>query len=165
MRDLDPGTVFRKSPHQRPETQHYTPHRRGWRTSSAPGRVERFALNLATKPHDRFFLCHIPTRNLDNAWNATALQACEDAKLRWIEAISRRDEGVDGYLIWPAQDQTHAFPDPTWPAQSMDELVEKAFSGCMIDAANHPALLRLIGAAILCSVPRGHIPERRRLRL
>jgi hypothetical protein len=33
--------------------------------------VKRFRLVLATKPHDVFFLCEVPTRNLDNTWNET----------------------------------------------------------------------------------------------
>src|SRR6516162_9385830 len=38
-------------------------------------KVQRFRLALATKPHDVFFLCHIPTQNTDNLWNVSALQA------------------------------------------------------------------------------------------
>src|SRR6516165_6796435 len=29
-------------------------------------KIQRFQLVLATKPHDRFFLCQVPTQNLDN---------------------------------------------------------------------------------------------------
>ena len=36
------------------------------------------------------------------------------------------------------------FRQPKWPTQSLDELVERAFAGCMIDREDHPALLRLI---------------------
>ena len=46
-------------------------------------RVQRFRLALATKPNDVFFLCHVPSRGLDNIWNATNLQACEQAKRLW----------------------------------------------------------------------------------
>ena len=67
--------------------------------------VKRFRLVLATKPHDVFFLCEVPTRNLDNAWNASNLQACEEAKARWIQATSRRPENVEGYFISYARDQ------------------------------------------------------------
>jgi hypothetical protein len=30
------------------------------------GKIQQFRLALATKPLDSFFLCRIPTRNLDN---------------------------------------------------------------------------------------------------
>src|SRR5215831_10471156 len=38
--------------------------------------IKRFRLALATKPNDRFFLCHVPTQNLDNLWNETNLEGC-----------------------------------------------------------------------------------------
>jgi len=46
-------------------------------------RILRFRLALASKPYDVFFLCEVPSRNLDNIWVATALQACEQAKKIW----------------------------------------------------------------------------------
>jgi hypothetical protein len=55
------------------------------------GRVMRFRLALASKPNNVFFLCHVPSRNEDNPWNLTNLQACEQAKTLWTQASSRRD--------------------------------------------------------------------------
>jgi hypothetical protein len=109
------------------------------------GRIQHFRLALATKPFDIFFLCIVPSRNQDNNYNATALQACEQAKLSWVQATSRREEGVDAYKVELARDPD-AFPDPRWPAQPLDELIMKTFTGRMIDREDHPALLRLIGA-------------------
>ncbi len=43
-------------------------------------RIRRHRLALATKPHDIFFLCIVPSQNLDNTWNAIAVKACEKAK-------------------------------------------------------------------------------------
>jgi hypothetical protein len=51
-------------------------------------RIQRFRLALATKPYDAFFLCQVPTRNEDNSWNASNLQACEQAKTHWVMASS-----------------------------------------------------------------------------
>jgi hypothetical protein len=109
------------------------------------GRILRFRLALAAKPFDVFFLCHIPTRNQDNSYNASNLQACEQAKTSWVQVSSRKEEGVDSYKIDLARD-ADAFPPPKWPAQSLGELIEKTFAGRMIEEENHPALLRLIGA-------------------
>jgi hypothetical protein len=109
------------------------------------GKILRFRLVLATKPHNVFFLCEVPTRNEDNAWNADNLRACEMAKTTWIMATSRKEEGVDGYKIDFAKDHD-AFPEPKWPNQSLAELIDKTFAGRMIDQEGHPALLRLIGA-------------------
>ena len=60
------------------------------------GRVLRFRLALASKPGNVFFLCHLPTRNEDNPWNVTNVAACEMAKTLWVQATSRKEEGVEG---------------------------------------------------------------------
>ncbi len=67
------------------------------------------------------------------------------AKTSWVQATSRKDEGVDSYKIDHARDQD-AFPPPKWPTQSLSELISVTFAGRMIDTEDHPALLRLIGA-------------------
>src|SRR5438067_8734856 len=37
------------------------------------GQILRHRLALATKPHNVFFLAHIPSQNLDNTWNVSAM--------------------------------------------------------------------------------------------
>ena len=39
-----------------------------------PGSLQYFRLALATKPHNQFFLAHVPSRNLDNEWNRSRIQ-------------------------------------------------------------------------------------------
>src|SRR6516165_1384752 len=85
-------------------------------------RILRFRLALAAKPGDIFFLCHVPSRNMDNSWNATNLQACEHAKQYWTMVTSRKEEGVEAYKIDAAKD-LDAFPEPKWPTQSRTELI------------------------------------------
>jgi hypothetical protein len=109
------------------------------------GRILRFRLALASKPFDVFFLCQVPTRNEDNSWNSSNLAACVTAKTSWVQATSRKEEGVEAYKIDFARD-TDAFPSPKWPTQTLVDLIEKTFVGRMIDCDDHPALLRLIGA-------------------
>ena len=96
------------------------------------GRIQRFRLALATTPQDIFFLCHVPSRNLDNKWNDSNLHGCLQAKTLWTQATSRRDEGADEYKIDFALDQD-AFPEPNWPTQKLDQLILVTFSGRMID--------------------------------
>jgi hypothetical protein len=108
-------------------------------------RILRFRLALATKPHDVFFLCQVPTRNEDNPWNKSNLQACDQAKTTWVQATSRKEEGVESYKVDFARDPD-AFPEPNWPTQSLSELIGVAFNGRMIESDDHPGLLRLIGA-------------------
>jgi hypothetical protein len=109
------------------------------------GKLSHFRLALATKPNDVFFLCHIPTRSLDNKFNATAVAACERAKTTWGQLTSLKDQGIEDYELTLAHDPD-AIPPPKWLTQSLDNLIGKAFAGCMIDREDHPALLRLIGA-------------------
>src|SRR6516165_9879294 len=59
------------------------------------GKILRFRLASATKPNDLFFLCRIPTRNLDHPWNRDSIAGCEQAKTRWTQATSRGEEGID----------------------------------------------------------------------
>jgi hypothetical protein len=108
-------------------------------------KILRFRLALATKPGDVFFLCHVPSRNTDNSWNASNLQACEKAKTFWIQATSRKEEGVEAYKIDKARDKD-AFPAPKWPTQTLEEIIGRTFEGRRIETADHPGLLRLIGA-------------------
>ena len=107
------------------------------------GKILRFRLALASKPGNIFFLCHVPSRNEDNSWNASNTLACTQAKTLW--ATSRKEEGVEAYKIDFARDPD-AFPEPDWPTQTLDELILRTFTGRMIDREDHPALLRLIGA-------------------
>jgi len=109
------------------------------------GEIKRFRLALASKPNDVFFLCEVPTQNLDNSWNQTNLEACERAKTFWTKAISRKGEGVENYKISFAK-EPDAFRDPDWPKQPLGELITRAFGGRMIETEDHPALLRKIGA-------------------
>jgi hypothetical protein len=92
-----------------------------------------------------FFLCHVPSQNLDNGFNETAAEACEVAKTRWVQATSRKSEGVDQYKVDFARDPD-AFPEPQWPKQPLNELIGVTFMGRTITTENDPALLRLIGA-------------------
>jgi hypothetical protein len=91
------------------------------------GKISHFRLALATKPLDIFFLCHIPTRNLDNKYNATAVAACEQSKTVWVQLTSLKERGIEDYERTLAHDPD-AIPQPKWPTQSLDELIAKTFA-------------------------------------
>ena len=64
----------------------------------------------------------------------------------WTILTSRKEEGVETYKVDYAQNQD-AFPEPKWPEkQTLDDLILTRFTGLSIEAADHPGLLRLIGA-------------------
>ena len=48
----------------------------------------KFRLALASKPNDVLFLAHVPSQNLENKWNETNLQGCEQAKRFWTTGLS-----------------------------------------------------------------------------
>jgi hypothetical protein len=110
-------------------------------------KIKRYRLALAAKPFDIFFLCIVPTQNIvDNSWNVSTLQACEQAKTRWTSAVSRKEEGYESYKIEHARNE-NAFPAPKWPATSLEEIISTSFHGRMIESHDHPGLLRLVGAS------------------
>jgi hypothetical protein len=109
------------------------------------GKLKWNRLALGSKPFDIFFLCQVPSLNLDNEWNSTNLLACERAKTEWIEVTSQKADGAEGYQSRLARDQ-NAFPEPTWPKQSLNHLIKVTFAGRMIMDEANPGLLRLIGA-------------------
>ena len=109
------------------------------------GEILRFRLALATKPGDVFFLCEVPTQNVDNIWNSSNLEGCELAKTQWVKLTSRKAEGVEGYKTSFARDPD-SFAATNWPSQTLEELIVRSFAGRIIDCEDHPAILRKIGA-------------------
>jgi hypothetical protein len=95
------------------------------------------------------------TRNLDNIWNETNLAGCRKAKEGWFQLVSRSKNdiqqmaGREGYECVPTKDEADGkpapYPEPKWPEQTLDELIERAFEGRMILTEEHPGLARVIG--------------------
>jgi hypothetical protein len=110
-------------------------------------KVQRYRLALASKPQDTFFLCIVPSTNLDNEWNRTTLAGCEQAKSLWTSAVSKKDQGAEGYTINKAFDND-AFTEPKWPTQPLGEIISRSFEGRMITSDDHPGLARVIGAKV-----------------
>jgi hypothetical protein len=108
------------------------------------GKVKRFKLALGAKPYDAFFLAVVPVVNLDNEWNRSMLEAIELAKKGWREVISRRDENIEGYRAEPPHGQD-PYDEPKWPEADIEELVETAFDGRIIDSEDDPAWKRIAG--------------------
>ncbi len=90
------------------------------------------------------FLWPIRLPGLDgrlDRWNQTARNAAELARTQWIRLISNRQLG--DYDV----DIVEGLPEPTWPADitSLEQFLEIAFAGKVIDSENHPVLQRLAG--------------------
>jgi len=106
--------------------------------------IKRHRLALAAKATGALFLCIVPSQNLENSYNATALKSCEEAKELWLKVTSRKKEGYDDYKREIAPDQD-AFPTPIWGPHSVETWCEVTFREVSIFDPNHPGLLRLLG--------------------
>ena len=53
-------------------------------------KIRRMRLALAAKPDGSFFFCIVPTRNLDNSFNKSALDAIEKCRTGWWMTSSRK---------------------------------------------------------------------------
>ena len=59
-------------------------------------KIRRMRLALAAKPDGSFFFCIVPSRNLDNSFNKSALDAIEKCRTGWWMTSSRKASGVRG---------------------------------------------------------------------
>ena len=111
-----------------------------------PAKLVKYCrLALGVDPEGKQFLCEVPCENLDNIWNKSNLEACEIAKTQWIRADSQNKDGLEGYQhSFPLS--TRRFKEPEWTTQPMAEIIGTAYTDRAIISAEHPALLRLIGA-------------------
>lgn len=78
------------------------------------------------------------------AWHTSALQASVIAKDVWVRMTSNmRTKSYDVYQA-PAQHKNN-WPDPVWPDMTMEELIDIAFRGRVIDSLDHPLVKQLRG--------------------
>ena len=75
-------------------------------------------------------------------WNASALEAAEIAKTRWIRLVSDRELGA--YIPREALVQDG---EPRWPEETFEQIIQIAFRNRVINSVDHPILRRLRGEA------------------
>jgi hypothetical protein len=112
-----------------------------------PKLVQRFKLALASgATKGSFFLCVVPSQNLTNGYNKTALDCCNEGKRWWVMASALKEKNQERYHINYSDEKDFA-PVPDWDSMlTVDELVLTKFAGPLsIETADHPALLRLRG--------------------
>ena len=73
-------------------------------------------------------------------WNSVAQEAAQRAQAKWIRLMANMGAGTYDVL-----EAAGNFPDPVWPQKSLQELLEIAFKGRIIDSMDHPVLRRLRG--------------------
>jgi hypothetical protein len=82
-----------------------------------------------------------PDGRLDE-WGQSALNAAETARARWLRVYTV--PGCTGYKCQAAKGN---LPDPRWPDLSVNELLNIAFRGRLINDPDHAVLKRLRGEA------------------
>lgn len=75
-----------------------------------------------------------------NDWQETALQGCQLAKKRWVRMSA--DMALGAYRLFEAQGE---LSEPNWTDKPLNELLEVAFRGKVIDTEDHPVVRRLRG--------------------
>jgi hypothetical protein len=73
-------------------------------------------------------------------WNESALGIADLATRSWLRVVSNRGLGA-----YEAFQTVTELPDPEWPDRTIEELIDIAFRGRIIDRADHPVLRRLRG--------------------
>jgi len=74
-------------------------------------------------------------------WNASALEAAEMARTRWVRVAANMSLGA--YEVFEA---TGDLPEPEWPELNLGEILKVAFKGHYIEDLAHPVIRRLQGA-------------------
>ena len=100
-------------------------------------------LHLAIDRGDNPFLIPIPLpddRGQRNSWPASMLNAIEHARGKWVRVQSDKSMGI--YQIHEAQGKLEG---PNWPELSLEELVNIAFTGRVIDDLEHPKVQSALG--------------------
>ena len=78
-------------------------------------------------------------RSLDN-WSLTAINASQVAKNKWIRL--KPDHIAGGYSAYEAQGN---LPEPEWPEESWEDVMDIAFRDRIIDSVDHHIIRKLKG--------------------
>ncbi len=108
------------------------------------GRLARpVILHLAVDRRGNPFLIPVPLPSANgsrNPWHESLAQAVDKAKKDWVRIASNMSAGV--YDVYVA---TATLPPPDWPDKSIDEIVQIAFDGKIVETVDHPVVQGLQG--------------------
>jgi hypothetical protein len=105
--------------------------------------VRPVRLHSAIDRENNLFLIPVPLpgeNGTRNPWHETLADALEHAKLKWTRINANMHAG--GYEVWEAAGD---LPEPEWPANDIEKLVEVAFRGKIITNLDHPVIQTLLG--------------------
>lgn len=105
--------------------------------------AKRVDVHLAVDRQGNPFLIPVVLPSSDgtrNSWPESLAQAVEQAKKAWIRVMSNRAIGVYDIYMSAAE-----LPPPEWPDKTIDEIVQLAFNGKVVDTLDHPVIQGLEG--------------------
>lgn len=107
------------------------------------GLVKPVELYAAIDRQNNVFFIPVPLpgpNGVRNPWHESLLQTVVRARSVWLRIAANKDLG--GYDIFEA---TAKLPEPIWPEDTLDELLEVAFRGRIISTADHPVVQEKLG--------------------
>ncbi len=100
-------------------------------------------LRVAIDRHNNVFLIPVPLPGEDgkrNPWHDSLADAVGLAEKAWIRIAANMHAGA--YDVYKAEGN---LPEPEWPDAGMEELIEVAFRGKVIQDIDHPVIQALLG--------------------
>jgi hypothetical protein len=79
-------------------------------------------------------------KHSDTTWYDSAVEAMNVAQTKWVHVIAAADK--QAYVVEPASDD---LPDPTWPALTFRDFLERAFAARTVRDLQHPVVRKLLG--------------------
>lgn len=111
--------------------------------SELAGEIMPVALYTAITKQNDLFLWPVKLPLSDGRfcqWHASALEAVNLAKTRWVRLMANMSLGAYDIREAPGN-----FPEPEWPDYSFQEIIDRAFKGHYIDSMEHIVIKRLRG--------------------
>lgn len=102
-------------------------------------------LHLAIDRRNNVFLIPIPLPGEDgrrNPWHQSLAEVVSMAESKWVRSVANKHVGA--YDMFVAEGE---LAEPEWPDTSLQEYVEIAFRGRLIDSPEHLVIQQLRGAS------------------
>lgn len=111
-----------------------------------PDQIRPVQLRLAVTAQGAPYIVPIPQAGLDgrtNPWHESLARAFALSQQCWIRVSANLSRGC--YDVFQAQG---TLPDPQWPTEAFEPLLELAFQGRMITDIHHPLVQQLLGQVV-----------------
>lgn len=97
-------------------------------------------LAVTSRGHMFFWPVKSNSTNRANSWMESALRAVVEARKSWVRV--QANFSARGYDVFAPVSPP---PDPDWQVDDIDDLLEKAFSGKIVDDQDHPIIKHIQG--------------------